>query len=59
MEKALAGIDSVVAFTNTAGLNGRGTLVHISRTIAVFEVYNPYSLIQLSEVLQELLGDAG
>lgn len=54
MEKALAGIDSLVAFTNTSGINGRGTLVHISRSIAVFEVYNPFSLIQLSEVLQEL-----
>ncbi len=54
MEKTLAGIDSIVAFTNTAGLKGRGTLVHISRTVAVFEVYNPYSLIQLSEVLQEI-----
>jgi len=54
VEKALAGIDSVVSFTNTSGLKGRGTLVHISRSIAVFEVYNPYSLIQLSEVLQEV-----
>lgn len=54
MEKALAGIDSLVAFTNTSGLQGRGTLVHISRSVAVFEVYNPFSLIQLSEVLQEI-----
>ncbi len=54
MEKAIAGIDSLVAFTNTSGINGRGTLVHISRSVAVFEVYNPYSLVQLSEVLQEL-----
>lgn len=54
MEKALAGIDSVVAFTNTSGISGRGTLIHISRSLAVFEVYNPFSLIQLSEVLQEL-----
>ncbi len=54
MEKALAGIDSLVAFTNTSGLKGRGTLIHISRSLAVFEVYNPYSLIQMSEVLQEI-----
>lgn len=54
MEKALSGIDSLVAFTNTSGQRGRGTLVHISRSLAVFEVYNPYSLIQLSEVLQEV-----
>lgn len=55
METALTGIDSVVSFTNTSGNKGRGTLVHISRSIAVLEVYNPYSLIQLSEVLQELI----
>jgi extracellular factor (EF) 3-hydroxypalmitic acid methyl ester biosynthesis protein len=54
VEKALAGIDSVVAFTNTSGVKGRGTLIHISRSVAVFEVYNPFSLVQLSEVLQEL-----
>jgi extracellular factor (EF) 3-hydroxypalmitic acid methyl ester biosynthesis protein len=54
VEKALAGIDSTVAFTNTSGLKGRGTLIHISRSLAVFEVYNPFSLIQLSEVLQEI-----
>ncbi len=54
MEKALAGIDSLVSFTNTSGIKGRGTLIHISRSVAVFEVYNPFSLIQLSEVLQEI-----
>ncbi|MFA7346050.1 MAG: hypothetical protein WC003_17260, partial [Terrimicrobiaceae bacterium] len=54
MEKTIVGTDSLVAFRNTSGITGRGTLVHISRSIAVFEVYNPYSLIQLSEVLQEV-----
>jgi extracellular factor (EF) 3-hydroxypalmitic acid methyl ester biosynthesis protein len=54
VEKTLPGIDSLVAFTNTSGVKGRGTLVHIARSVAVFEVYNPYSLIQLSEVLQEI-----
>jgi extracellular factor (EF) 3-hydroxypalmitic acid methyl ester biosynthesis protein len=54
VENTFAGIDSLVAFTNTSGVKGRGTLVHISRAVAVFEVYNPFSLIQLSEVLQEL-----
>jgi extracellular factor (EF) 3-hydroxypalmitic acid methyl ester biosynthesis protein len=54
VEQTLAGIDSIVAFTNTSGINGRGTLIHISRSVAVFEVYNPFSLIQLSEVLQEI-----
>lgn len=54
MEQTLTGIDSLVAFTNTSGISGRGTLIHISRSVAVFEVYNPFSLIQLSEVLQEI-----
>lgn len=54
MEKTLAGIDSIVGFTNTSGVSGRGTLVHISRTVVVFEVYNPFSLVQLSEVLKEI-----
>lgn len=54
MEQTLAGIDSIVAFTNTSGVSGRGTLIHISRSLVVFEVYNPFSLIQLSEVLQEV-----
>ncbi|MFA7344132.1 MAG: class I SAM-dependent methyltransferase [Terrimicrobiaceae bacterium] len=55
MEKSLAGIDSLVTFTNTSGVTGRGTLIHVSRSLAVFEVYNPFSIIQLSEVLQELV----
>jgi extracellular factor (EF) 3-hydroxypalmitic acid methyl ester biosynthesis protein len=54
VEKALTGIDSLVSFTNTSGVHGRGTLVHISRSVAVFEIYNPFSLIQLSEVLREI-----
>jgi extracellular factor (EF) 3-hydroxypalmitic acid methyl ester biosynthesis protein len=47
-------IDSLVAFQNSQGRPGRGTLIHITRTSAVFEVYNPYSIVQLSEVLPSL-----
>ena len=54
MEQTISGIDSVVSFRNSQGLRGRGTLVHITRSMAVFEVYNPFSIIQLSEVLQEI-----
>ncbi len=54
MEQAIQGIDSVVAFSSSQGLKGRGTLVHISRSLAVFEIYNPLAVIQLSEVLAEL-----
>lgn len=51
METVLTGIDSVVMFRNSQGLSGRGTLVHITRSVVVFEVYNPFSIVQLSEVL--------
>jgi extracellular factor (EF) 3-hydroxypalmitic acid methyl ester biosynthesis protein len=47
-------IDSLVTFENSRGKHGRGTLIHITRTSAVFEVYNPYSIVQLSEVLPNL-----
>ncbi len=46
--------DSVVAFRNSQGATARGTLIHLSRHIVVFEVYNPYSIVQLSEVLSGL-----
>ncbi len=51
MKSSLSGIDSIVVFQNSQGLASRGTLVHITRTKVVFEVYNPYSIVQLSEVL--------
>ena len=31
----------------------RGTLLRLTRHVAVFEVYNPYSILQLSEVLSD------
>jgi extracellular factor (EF) 3-hydroxypalmitic acid methyl ester biosynthesis protein len=46
--------DSVVVFKNSQGTVSRGTMVSLSRTVVIFEVYNPYSIVQLSEVLQEL-----
>lgn len=55
MQTLLTEIDSLVIFTNNQGRRGRGTLIHISRTSALFEVYNPYSILQLSEVLSDLL----
>ena len=55
MQTSLTEIDSLVMFTNNQGRHGRGTLIHISRTSALFEVYNPYSILQLSEVLSDLL----
>ena len=52
MEKGLSGLESVVVFNNSQGASGRGTLIHITRKIIVFEIYNPYSILQLSEVLE-------
>ena len=54
MQQALTGIDSLVTFHNSQGREGRGTLIHITRSTVVFEIYNPYSVVQLSEVLPNL-----
>jgi len=47
-------INNLLIFKNSQGTEARGTLLKLSRTTIVFEVYNPYSIVQLSEVLQEL-----
>ena len=54
MELALTGIDSIVMFQNSQAVKGRGTLVHITRRVLVFEVYNPFSIVQVSEVLSDV-----
>ncbi|MFN7139515.1 MAG: hypothetical protein ACK4UN_09260, partial [Limisphaerales bacterium] len=38
---------------NSQGLEIRATPLRMTRYLVVFEVYNPYSILQLSEVLQE------
>lgn len=45
---------SLVTFKNSQGTEARGTLLKLTRSNIVFEVYNPYSIVQLSEVLQDL-----
>jgi extracellular factor (EF) 3-hydroxypalmitic acid methyl ester biosynthesis protein len=47
-------LSSLVTFRNSQGDAARGTLLRLERSVAVFEVYNPYSIVQLSEVLQSL-----
>jgi len=47
-------LQSLVTFRNTEGEAARGTLLKLERTTVVFEVYNPYSIVQLSEVLTDL-----
>lgn len=44
---------SFVVCRNSQGVEVRGTLHRLSRYMAVFEVYNPYSIVQLSEVLRD------
>jgi extracellular factor (EF) 3-hydroxypalmitic acid methyl ester biosynthesis protein len=48
------GLDRAVTFKNSQGSEARGTLISVSRTVVVVEVYNPYSVVQLSEVLTEV-----
>lgn len=54
MDQQIAGTSSVVAFRNCQGVDGQGTLLYLTRNAVVFEVYNPYSIVQTSEVLQVL-----
>lgn len=46
--------DSAIFFENSQGVAGQGTLLQLSRNAVLFEVYNPYSIVQLSEVLRDL-----
>ena len=47
-------IDPMISFKNTVGESVRGTIVKLQRKSLVMEVYNPYSIVQISEVLGEL-----
>lgn len=47
-------IDPLVSFRNTEGEAVRGTIINLQRKSMVMEVYNPYSIVQVSEVLNEL-----
>ncbi|MCA8914425.1 MAG: class I SAM-dependent methyltransferase [Planctomycetes bacterium] len=53
MSRPTKSIESMVAFRNSQGVKANGTLVHLTRNMVVFEVYNPYSIVQLSEVLSD------
>ena len=52
-KKNLAG-GEFVTFVNSQGIKVRGTLLKLSINQIIFEVYNPYSLVQMSEVLSDL-----
>jgi extracellular factor (EF) 3-hydroxypalmitic acid methyl ester biosynthesis protein len=46
--------DPVVTFQNSQGDTARGTLTRLQRHELVMEIYNPFSIVQVSEVLDEL-----
>ncbi|MES2594043.1 MAG: class I SAM-dependent methyltransferase [Verrucomicrobiota bacterium] len=50
---------SIIYCRNSQGAEVRGTLLRVTRHVAVFEVYNPYSILQLSEVLTEFQINVG
>jgi len=54
MSDALRLAESLLVFRNSQGRESRGTLMNVTRHVVVFEVYNPYSIVQLSEVLHDL-----
>ncbi len=47
------GRDTLITCRNSQGVEIRATPLRLSRYEAVFEVYNPYSILQLSEVLSD------
>lgn len=47
-------IDPLITFRNSQGEAVRGTIINLQRKSLVMEVYNPYSIVQVSEVLDDL-----
>ena len=45
--------DSMIVCRTSQGYEVRATPLRITRHVVAFEVYNPYSILQLSEVLKE------
>lgn len=50
----LRAADTLISCRNSQGLEIRATPLRLTRFSAVFEVYNPFSILQLSEVLTDL-----
>ena len=57
--QTLRHIDPVITFRNSQGDSVRGTLTNHQRRSLVMEIYNPYSIVQVSEVLREVTVRAG
>ena len=47
-------IDPLVSFRSAQGELVRGTIVNLQRQALVMEIYNPYAIVQVSEVLSDL-----
>jgi extracellular factor (EF) 3-hydroxypalmitic acid methyl ester biosynthesis protein len=47
-------LSNLITFRNSQGIQARGSLLKLSRTTLIVEVYNPYSIVQLSEVLNDV-----
>jgi extracellular factor (EF) 3-hydroxypalmitic acid methyl ester biosynthesis protein len=45
--------DSFIVCRNSQGIEVRASLLRLTRYLVIFEVYNPYSILQLSEVLSD------
>ncbi len=45
--------DTIIVCRNSQGLEVRASLMRLERYLVVFEFYNPYSILQLSEVLTD------
>ena len=45
--------DSIIVCQTSQGYSVRATPLRMTRDVVAFEVYNPYSILQLSEVLQD------
>ena len=50
---AATSADSFILARNSQGMEVRAGVLRLTRYLAVFEVYNPYSILQLSEVLSD------
>lgn len=49
----LVGEQSFIVCRNSQGMEVRASMLRLTRYLVVFEVYNPYSILQLSEVLTD------
>lgn len=52
-------LNDLITFRNSQDQVVQGTLLKLTRTALVIEVYNPYSIVQLSEVLNDVVISRG